>query len=67
MDYFRRKPDLVEFKRVLAMLSHYFGYMMEALVDLGEIELAKKGLEQAANIQKRNGVIPAYPEAINME
>jgi len=61
MEYFRRKPDLVEFKPQLSMLSHYFGYMMEALVDLGEVELAKKGLEQAQAIQRPDGSIPAYP------
>lgn len=61
MDYYRQKPDLVEFKSELVMLSHYFGYMMEALVELGEIELARKGLNQAAAIQKENGAIPAYP------
>ena len=58
---YKKKPDLVEFKPQLAMLSHYFGYMMEALVDLGETELAKKGLTQAQRIQKDNGAIPAYP------
>jgi malonyl-CoA O-methyltransferase len=61
MDNYRCKPDLVEFKPQLAMLSHYFGYMMEALVDLGENELAKKGLAQAQRVQKSNGAIPAYP------
>jgi len=61
MEYFRKKPDLVEFKSELGTLSHYLGYMMEALVDLGEIELAQKGLQQAADIQKENGAIPAYP------
>ena len=61
MDYFRKKPDLVEFKSELAMLSHYFGYMMEALVDLGEIELAKKGLKQALAVQEKDGSIPAFP------
>ncbi len=61
MEYFRKKPDLVEFKSELAMLSHYFGYMMEALVDLGEVELAKKGLKQALAVQRKDGSIPAYP------
>ena len=63
MSYFRRKADLVEFKPELSMISHYFGYMMEALADLGETELAKSGLEQAAAIQRRDGMIPAYPGA----
>ncbi len=61
MDYFRQRADLVEFKPELGTLSHYFGYMMEALVDLGEVELAKRGLQQAAMIQKEDGAIPAYP------
>jgi len=61
MDYFRRKADLVEFKPEMATLSHYFGYMIEALVDLGEIELARRGLQQAAAIQREDGAIPAYP------
>jgi malonyl-CoA O-methyltransferase len=61
MDYYRQKPDLVEFKPSMTMLSHYLGYMMEALVELGENDLAKKGLSQASAIQKGNGAIPAYP------
>lgn len=63
MDYFRKKPDLVEFKSELAMLSHYFGYMMEALVDMGEVDLAKKGLAQALKVQREDGMIPAFPGA----
>ena len=63
MEYFRKKPDLVRFKSKLAELSHYFGYMMEALVDLGEVELAKKGLDQARKLQKSDGLIPAFPGA----
>jgi malonyl-CoA O-methyltransferase len=61
MNYFRQKVDLVEFKSELSTISHYFGYMMEALVDLGEIDLAKKGLRGVAAIQKKSGAIPAYP------
>ena len=61
LDAFKQKPDLVEFKPNIGTLSHIFGYMMEALVDLGEGDLARKGLRQAAAIQKRNGAIPAFP------
>ena len=63
VEYFKRKPDLVVFKTDIGTLSHYFGYMMEALVDLGEVELARAGLEQAARVQRRDGAIPAYPGA----
>ena len=61
MDNYRKKSDLVDFKADLGMLSHYFGYMMEALVDLGEADFARRGLAQAEAIQKDNGAIPAYP------
>ena len=61
MEYYRGKTDLIEFKSSLTMLSHYFGYMMEALTELGEFELAKKGLKEAEVIQKSDGSIPAYP------
>jgi malonyl-CoA O-methyltransferase len=59
--FYKRRADLVEFKPELGTLSHIFGYMMEALVDLGEIELARRGLAQAAAIQSPDGAIPAYP------
>ncbi len=61
LEFYKRKPDLVEFKPELGTLSHIFGYMMEALADLGEKELAHRGLAQAEKIQKPNGAIPAYP------
>jgi malonyl-CoA O-methyltransferase len=61
MAYFKHKPDLTEFKPERGTISHVFGYMMEALVDLGEMNLAKRGLEQAAVIQREDGAIPAHP------
>jgi malonyl-CoA O-methyltransferase len=61
LNYYKSKSDLVEFKPQLGTLSHIFGYMMEALADLGEHDLAKKGLDQAARIQKGDGAVPAYP------
>jgi malonyl-CoA O-methyltransferase len=59
--YYKSRPDLVEFKPQIGSLSHIFGYMMEALVDLGEVELARSGLAQAAAIQAPNGAIAAFP------
>jgi malonyl-CoA O-methyltransferase len=61
MNYFSQKTDLVEFKPDLGTLSHIFGYMMEALAELGETALARRGLQQATAIQQKNGAIPAYP------
>ena len=60
-NYFTRKKDPVDFKPELATISHIFGYMLEALVELGETELAKKGISQVLKIQTKEGAIPAYP------
>lgn len=54
-------PDLVEFKPNFGTLSHVFGYMIEALVDLGEPNLAQRGLQQVTAVQREDGAIPAYP------
>jgi len=59
--YYKKQSDLTEFKSDLGTLSHIFGYMMEALADLGEHDLVRTGLEQVAAIQKEDGAIPAYP------
>lgn len=61
MDYYRKKKDLTDFKPEMGTLSHIFGYMMEALVEMGEDTLARRGLAQAAAIQKADGAIPAFP------
>lgn len=61
LDYYKRQPDITEFKPQLGTLSHIFGYMMEGLAELGEIELAKKGLAQAFKLQAADGSIPSYP------
>lgn len=58
---FVEMPDLVEFKPNFGTLSHVFGYMMEALVDLGESRLARKGLQQVTAVQRGDGAIPAFP------
>jgi malonyl-CoA O-methyltransferase len=61
--YFKTRPDLTQFKPEKGSFTHVFGYMMDGLAELGEIELAREGLSQAAAIQKENGAIPAYPGA----
>ena len=63
LEYFKRKADLVTFKPEPGTFTHMFGYMMEALVDCGETELAAKGLAQVQAIQLPDGSIPAYPGA----
>ena len=63
MDRFRRRPDLTIFKPELGTISHIFGYMMEALTELGENDLARRGLAEVAAIQEPDGRIAAYPGA----
>lgn len=61
LSFYKNQSDLIEFKSNIGTLSHIFGYMLEALADLGEHELVKQGMKQVAAIQKKNGAIPAFP------
>jgi malonyl-CoA O-methyltransferase len=57
LDYYKRQPGLVPFNR----LSHFHAYAMEALTELGEMELAARGMVDVARVQRADGSIPAYP------
>ncbi|MBD5537230.1 MAG: methyltransferase domain-containing protein [Lachnospiraceae bacterium] len=41
-----------------SLLSHFYAYVMEGLVDLGEVELAAKAMEKLEKVQNRKGGIP---------
>ena len=56
--HYRARAGLVDFDT----LSHFHAYVVEALVDLGEPELARRGLSEVAWRQRRNGALPAYPD-----
>lgn len=58
LDYYKRQPALVPFNR----LSHFHAYAMEALCELGELELARQGMHEVERCQRPNGAIPAYPD-----
>lgn len=58
LDYYKRQPDLVRFNR----LSHFHAYVMEALCELGELDLARQGMVEVARLQKADGSVPAYPD-----
>lgn len=45
------------------LLSHFYAYVMEALVDLGEVAMAKEAMSKIANLQDKRGAIPAYQDA----
>lgn len=40
-------------------LSHFYAYVLEALVDLGETEIVKKAMTKIQKLQKLDGAVPA--------
>lgn len=55
--YYTAQPDLLPFNR----LSHFHAYVMEALCELGELDLARQGMAEVEKIQRNDGSVPAYP------
>lgn len=43
-----------------SLLSHFYAYVVEALLDLGEIEMASEAMNKVACLQKKSGAVPAY-------
>ena len=43
-----------------SMLSHFYAYVVEAMLDMGENELAKQAMLNMEVYQKENGAVPAY-------
>lgn len=44
------------------LLSHFYAYMIEALLDMGEKDMAAEAMEEVAELQKENGAVPAYKD-----
>ena len=44
------------------ILSHFYGYVMEALCDLDKKELARQAMNRLEAYQKEDGAIPAYKD-----
>lgn len=42
------------------LLSHFYAYVMEALLDMGEIDMASEAMSKVAKLQKDSGAVPAY-------
>jgi len=56
--YYKKQEALVPFNR----LSHFHAYAMEALCEMGELELASQGMADVERYQRPDGAIPAYPD-----
>jgi malonyl-CoA O-methyltransferase len=57
LSYYKAQTSLVPFNR----LSHFHAYAMEALCELGELELARQGMAEVASCHRDDGSVPAYP------
>lgn len=57
--YYLQTSSVTDFFRTNA-LTHFYGYMQEALVELNCIEEAKKGMAAVASFQQENGAVPGY-------
>lgn len=44
------------------MLSHFYAYVMEGLLDMGERKLVEEAMDQVAKLQKNNGAVAAYKD-----
>lgn len=42
------------------LLSHFYAYVMEAMVDIGRNDLAREAMNKVALLQKESGAVPAY-------
>jgi malonyl-CoA O-methyltransferase len=59
MAYYKTQAEqMVPFNR----LSHFHAYAMEALWEMGELDLCRRGMASAAARQRRDGAVPGYPD-----
>lgn len=45
-----------------SLLSHFYAYLMEALLDIGELNMAKEAMLKMEAYQKPSGAVPAYKQ-----
>ena len=43
-----------------SLLSHFYAYLMEALLDIGEEDMAREAMHRMEQYQKQSGAVPAY-------
>lgn len=56
LKFYLAQDNLTDFNT----LSHFHAYIIEGLIDIGEIERARKAMEEIAKIQRKDGSVPAY-------
>ena len=60
LNYYKNKfyNEIMDF----SLLSHFYAYVMEALVDLGETDMVKAAMTKIAEVQDEEGFVPAYKD-----
>lgn len=60
LEYYKKNyyNEIVNF----SMLSHFYAYVVEAMLDMGEVGLAKEAMYNMEKYQKESGAIPAYKD-----
>lgn len=43
-----------------SLLSHFYAYLMESLLDIGELDMAKEAMYKMQEYQKETGAVPAF-------
>lgn len=52
----KRREQILNFD----LLSHFYAYVMEAMIDIGREDLAREAMDKIADIQKVTGAVPGY-------
>lgn len=60
LDYYKTNyyDEIMNF----GLLSHFYAYVMEALLDMGERDMALEAMGKIARLQRENGAVPAYKD-----
>lgn len=58
LEYYKKAylEDILNFN----YLSHFYAYVIEAMVDLGEYEIAENAMKKIEKLQRRDGAVSAY-------
>lgn len=60
-DYYIKHGNVTDFSARNA-LTHLYCYIQEALFDLGAHDVAARGMQALAQLQRANGMVPAYSD-----
>ncbi len=54
------KKNMNEEINRFGLLSHFYAYVLEGLLDLGEIDIVESAMDKIADLQNEKGWVPAY-------